>query len=396
MSTTGAAPGTSTQKVFICYRRDETAGHAGRLYDAIVQHYGDGNVFMDVELAPGVDFEERITEILSGCVAVIVVIGPSWATVEGASGGRRLDDPDDLVRMEVEAGLANAQKVYPVLVGGAEMPRREILPEPLRPLARRNAQELSNGRWAYDVGRLVSTLDELMLVAEPEPAVAPLPPPTPSPSRPALPGSQLVIEGTLVAALAAAAGRFLAEKVTLMDNAEDGESARETVVHIISETVRRTETAALAGLALAVWLALRIWRTDAIRPGLRGLLLGGLAGAVGGILWGVPVYAPAEKLEFEPRTLIDIGATAVSGGLFGAMIGSLWRPSRRGPAFLAGAIAGAVVMAFVLQIEWRTKDPGQRVWLTGLVTAAITGLSLATMVALDRGAERADVQEGVG
>jgi TIR domain-containing protein len=167
-------------KVFITYRREETAIHAGRLYDSMVVRFGEGNVFMDVDMAPGVDFVERINEAVAACQVLIVVMGPRWATVEDEEGNRRLADPEDFVRLEVEAALRRPEVTpIPVLVAGARMPNRQDLPEELRPITRRNALELSDLRWRQDVGRLISTLDELLAEtpratgpAPPEPAIA--------------------------------------------------------------------------------------------------------------------------------------------------------------------------------------------------------------------------------
>ncbi len=167
LSEPGRAPGP---KVFITYRRQETAIHAGRLYDAMVVRFGEGNVFMDVDMAPGVDFVERITEAVAACHVLIVVMGPTWATVKNDEGEARLADPEDFVRLEVETALRRRDVTpIPVLVGGAQMPNREDLPEELRALTRRNALELSNLRWRQDVGRLISTLDELLAESRPVP-----------------------------------------------------------------------------------------------------------------------------------------------------------------------------------------------------------------------------------
>src|SRR5215207_10893927 len=156
----GSVPGP---KVFITYRREETAAHAGRLYDAMVARFGEGNVFMDVELAPGVDFVERITEAVAACQVLIVVMGPRWATVEDEHGTVRIADPEDFVRLEVETALRRPDVTpIPVLVSGARMPSREDLPAELRAITRRNALELSDLRWRQDVGRLISTLDGLL------------------------------------------------------------------------------------------------------------------------------------------------------------------------------------------------------------------------------------------
>jgi hypothetical protein len=163
--TTGAnEPGSAAAaRVFITYRREETAAHAGRLYDAMVARFGEANVFMDVDMAPGVDFVERITEAVAACHVLIVVMGPSWATVADERGTARLADPEDFVRLEVETALRRPDVTpIPVLVAGARMPNREELPPELRAITRRNALELSDQRWRYDVGRLISTLDQLL------------------------------------------------------------------------------------------------------------------------------------------------------------------------------------------------------------------------------------------
>jgi len=152
----------ATPKVFISYRREETAGHAGRLYDAIGARFGERNVFMDVDLAPGIDFVEQITEAVGACDALLVVMGPTWATTLDDRGHARLADPNDFVRLELETALRRPDvRVIPLLVAGARMPDPDDLPESVRTLARRNALGLSDLRWRDDVRRLVSTLEEL-------------------------------------------------------------------------------------------------------------------------------------------------------------------------------------------------------------------------------------------
>ena len=171
------SPSVPGPKVFITYRREETAAHAGRLYDAMVARFGEANVFMDVDMAPGVDFVEGITEAVAACHVLIVVMGPRWATVEDDQGRARLADPEDFVRLEVETALRRPEVTpIPVLVAGARMPNREDLPPEVRAITRRNALELGDQRWRYDVGRLISTLDELL-------AARPVVPGSPSPER---------------------------------------------------------------------------------------------------------------------------------------------------------------------------------------------------------------------
>lgn len=149
--------------VFISYRRDDCAGHAGRLYDRLAEHFGEERVFMDIDaLEPGVDFAERIDEAVGACDLLIALIGDEWLDIKDARGRRRLDDPADFVRLEVAAGLArNGLRVVPVLVEGASMPAADDLPEDVKPLARRNAFELSDARWRYDVGRLTEQVERI-------------------------------------------------------------------------------------------------------------------------------------------------------------------------------------------------------------------------------------------
>jgi hypothetical protein len=154
---TETAPGSG--KVFISYRRRETAGHAGRLYDRLAEHYGDERVFMDVRMEPGVDFVDQIDDAVTHCDALLSLIGAQWLDMRDAQGRRRLDDPHDFARLEVESALARDVKVIPVLLQDAKMPEPEDLPETLQPLARRHAIQLSDERWDYDVGRLIDVLD---------------------------------------------------------------------------------------------------------------------------------------------------------------------------------------------------------------------------------------------
>jgi hypothetical protein len=149
--------------IFISYRRQDSSGHAGRIYDALSRRFGAEQVFLDVGIEPGVDFVDQIDDAVGSCRLLVVVIGPHWTTMEDAKGRRRLDDPADLIRVEVEAGLRRPDvRVVPVLVQGARMPTAEELPPSLAGLTRRNALELSDGRWNYDVDRLISTVDRVL------------------------------------------------------------------------------------------------------------------------------------------------------------------------------------------------------------------------------------------
>jgi len=174
MSTLQVKPRERSANIFINYRREDSAGHAGRLFDALSSHFA-GRLFMDVDtLEPGVDFVEAIEQAVGSCEVLIVIIGREWLTIEDQAGRRRLDNPGDFVRLEVESALARKIRVIPVLVQDAPMPRAEELPESLARLARRNAIELSDARWAYDVDRLARTIQDIL---EESPAPAPSPAP---------------------------------------------------------------------------------------------------------------------------------------------------------------------------------------------------------------------------
>src|SRR5262249_26239434 len=156
-------------KVFINYRREDTAPYAGRLYDRLIAHFGEGQVFIDIDqIEPGEDFVEAINRKVGTCDVAIVAIGPDWLHATDASGKRRLDDEEDFVRMEIVAALRRKIRVIPVLVGGTQMPRKQDLPEALAPLSRRNAIELSETRFHADVNRLIEAIEKSFVVAEKE------------------------------------------------------------------------------------------------------------------------------------------------------------------------------------------------------------------------------------
>lgn len=148
--------------IFISYRRGDSAGHAGRLYDGLVSRFADSQVFIDVDaIAPGIDFVQRIQEAVQSCDVVLVLIGEEWVSMKGRDGTRRLDDAEDFVRLEIAAALERGVPLVPVLVEGARMPDASALPENIRGLARQNAIELSDARWHYDVSRLIEAVSRL-------------------------------------------------------------------------------------------------------------------------------------------------------------------------------------------------------------------------------------------
>ena len=147
-------------KIFISYRRDDSGGHAGRLYDRLVQHFGPENVFIDVDtIGPGVDFVEAVNHAVAACDRLIAVIGREWLAAPGARGNRRLDDPEDMVRLEIATAFERGITVIPLLVRGAQPPRATELPDGLKGLASRNALEVTDARFHSDLDRLIEELE---------------------------------------------------------------------------------------------------------------------------------------------------------------------------------------------------------------------------------------------
>jgi hypothetical protein len=147
--------------IFISYRRDDTEGEAGRLFDDLVRAYGDDSVFMDVAgINPGIDFRKAIDDNVATCGVLLAMIGPNWATITNSSGTRRLDDPNDFVRLEIGSALARDIAVIPVLVHEAKMPTPDQLPENLKNLAYRNSVEITHARWNSDVQLLTQALGQ--------------------------------------------------------------------------------------------------------------------------------------------------------------------------------------------------------------------------------------------
>src|SRR5262245_19868764 len=149
-------------KIFISYRREDSAGYAHAIYRELAQHFPKDRLFMDVDtIEHGVDFTRVIQDAVGECDILIALIGKRWA---GAGSGKksRLDDPADFVRLEVSTALARDVRVIPVLVDEMKMPSAETLPPPLKLLSRRNAIEISNTRFNFDVERLITTVRKIL------------------------------------------------------------------------------------------------------------------------------------------------------------------------------------------------------------------------------------------
>jgi tetratricopeptide (TPR) repeat protein len=165
-----------TAKIFISYRRADSADICGRIYDSLAQHFGKAAIFKDVDNIPfGTDFPRHIETILAQCAVELVVIGPRWLEISDDKGQRRLDAPEDFVRIEVERGLNRDVLVIPLLVTGATMPSADQLPPGLAELARRNAVPVrSDPDFHKDMGRLIGQLEAVVPPLKKTPPAVPL------------------------------------------------------------------------------------------------------------------------------------------------------------------------------------------------------------------------------
>jgi hypothetical protein len=157
-----ATPQASHHGIFISYRHSDEPWYARALSTKLSGKFGEERIFIDIDkIGLGVDFAVAIDEELSKCVVLIAVIGKGWLNAADTYGTRRLDDPEDLVRLEIERALARDIRIIPILVDGASMPRAADLPEPLRTLTRRNGHEVSYARFGSDCRQLIGTLENI-------------------------------------------------------------------------------------------------------------------------------------------------------------------------------------------------------------------------------------------
>jgi hypothetical protein len=143
--------------IFICYRRKDSAGHAGRLVRDLSARFPGSKIFHDMDsLHAGVPFRSAINTALNSSEVLLAVVGPHWRTSI-----HRLQNPEDYVRIEIETALERGITVIPVLVGAATVPTREELPQAIAKLAGRQAHEITDKRWDYDIQTLAEDLGAL-------------------------------------------------------------------------------------------------------------------------------------------------------------------------------------------------------------------------------------------
>ncbi|HMB65129.1 MAG TPA: toll/interleukin-1 receptor domain-containing protein, partial [Eudoraea sp.] len=132
-------------QIFISYRREDSPDAAGRIYDRLKSHFGEKQIFFDIDsIPPGIDFRKHITEFVSKCDILVVIIGERWFATD-SRGVSRLEDPSDFVRIEIETALKRGIPVIPVPVGRAKHPAEQELPSDIKDLHYRNAYEVRSG-----------------------------------------------------------------------------------------------------------------------------------------------------------------------------------------------------------------------------------------------------------
>jgi hypothetical protein len=150
-------------QIFINYRRDNTEGVAGRLFDYLASRYSHRELFMDVEdMKPGLDRAKQFDIQVSQCRVLLAVIGPHWLDAYDQASNGRLENDKDYVRIELASALKRDIAVIPILVDGAVMPSEESLSDDLKPLARRYALELRHTRFNADAEAILHSLETIV------------------------------------------------------------------------------------------------------------------------------------------------------------------------------------------------------------------------------------------
>jgi TIR domain len=164
---TPATPG----RIFINYRRKDTDGYAGWLFERLADHFGQEQIFKDIDsIKLGDDFAEKIHNAVVSCQVLLALIGDKWLTATDEEGRRRLDNPKDFVRLEIEAALSRNILVIPILLDGAEMPSADQLPSNLAGLVRRQALKLSVEDFNHNIGKLLEVLNRTFSKLQAAPA----------------------------------------------------------------------------------------------------------------------------------------------------------------------------------------------------------------------------------
>jgi hypothetical protein len=151
-------------KIFINYRRADSADVAGRIYDRLADKFGEDSIFKDVDSIPfGIDFRKHLDNSVKDCQVFLAVIGDEWFTLSDEVGNRRIDDERDWVRIEIESALQRNIPVIPLYVNNTSPPSADQFPDSLKELAYRNGIPVrSDPDFHNDMNRLIKGIDEIL------------------------------------------------------------------------------------------------------------------------------------------------------------------------------------------------------------------------------------------
>jgi hypothetical protein len=364
------------ERIFISYRRDDSRGYAGRLQSDLSRRFADDAVYRDVETPPGVDFGKHITSLVDQCSVVLAIIGPGWLEARDRDGRRRLDDPGDWVRVELERALVREDvEVIPVLVDGAVIPRPEELPPALAALCRRNAFELSDRRWAYDVEQLASHLDDNLYGTSAVRRLATVP-----------------VDRTRTAVLAGAATALLsAFPADLIARGTVHRRALSGDFNAVSDFVlEKVIVFGIVGALAALVVGVLSRRS---REPFVSCVLGTGAGIAAGA-----VYAGAYAGGYLGAGTTTASSTAIGMVAAGAFLGWAFaadRPGSRVEASCGGLAGGLVAAAIVGLLHASVTDDGGHRLLTGLGAASIVAVAASVGLRMPRAAHYAGVLKPV-
>src|SRR6478609_4648925 len=150
----------TTSKIFINYRREDTSGYSGRIFDSLSNEFGEDNIFIDVtKINTGTDYTVVITQALDKCNYFLILIGNTWLSCKDNSGNRRIDNPDDFVRKEISLAITKKIKIIPVLLEETSMPLAKEVPAGIQEMCKWQAIEIADSRWKYDTDKLIKSIN---------------------------------------------------------------------------------------------------------------------------------------------------------------------------------------------------------------------------------------------
>ncbi len=400
-ASTGQPAGTDPIRIFISYRRDDTAPYAGRLYDALSDHFGEANVFMDIDtMEPGAQFTDVISRAVGSCDVLIALIGRQWLAAVDTKGRRRLDRSDDFVRLEIEAVLDRSAVVIPALVQDTEMPPPEELPPSLAELSRRQAAVLSDRRWRSDVANLMSAIERAAATLR---AIDSSRPSEDTPAGEGTPTTSAAISSAERVPTAPPAAQDALAPVALAHAIDDErapagepEAADKEAFRELLPSWRPAATAlTLAGILLLVLGNLiadgngdKILGHNAAVIGVRfSLAIRPVVMSLTAILALWALYRGARARTVGAGAMLGLGTAAAVGYLDQALfslhsLGSLKGPNQ-GQAFVCflGASCLAVAGLIALSGPWERGGPGHR-WVDRRPVLAVIGGAIVLLGAV--------------